>query len=116
MDTLDLEQDIAEQKQRKQKRKEEGNLEALEGDLDTELFLLTRPKKARATAQCSSRGYVHNTSIRTISNKVSTRLKQSAKIVPTARKSVGVSRPVDTDVPAGMCMVISLLYSSGSLG
>ena len=70
MDPLgqDLEQDVAEQKQRKQKRKEEANLEALEGDLDTELLLLTRPKKARATAQCRSREYIHNTSMRTISN------------------------------------------------
>ena len=92
------EQDVAEQKQRKLKRKEEANLEALEGDLDTELLLLTGPKKARATAQCRSRKYIHNTSMRTISNKVP--IKESAKKrVPQARKDpVHVSRPVDADV------------------
>lgn len=111
MDPLDLDQDIAEHKQRKQKRKEEGNLESLEGDLDTELLLLSRPKKTRPTTQFSSRArdreYVHNTSVRTISKNVPTK-ESTKKRVPRARKNLLVSRPVDTDVP-GMC-VVPLVY------
>ena len=46
--------------------------------------------------------------MRTISNKVP--VKESAKKrVPQAGKDLHVSRPVDTDVQPGMCMVAPLI-------